>query len=796
MAIVALMPGLPEANKAKLGRSPSAQWKDRRAPLLRAGFVVCLSVILALTALAAAQEEASPEKSMQEGLIAFQRGNFQEAVVSWTRAASAYGEAGRPENHTEALIRLAEAYQSLGLYRRALQSLRLALDAAEKSGDRAQKAMILGSLGNAYVALGIPRQAQDYMTQALRAVEEIGDPILSASILNNLGNSFTESGRYSQAIEAYKRSLKLSDQTDPAMAATAEINAVRALILNEQYQEAKAFADEALARIQSLPQSHDKVFGLMSLALAYDDLRSHFPDMSDFLLKLANKTFTEAYAAAEAIGDVRGQSYALGYRGKLYEGEHRYEDALQLTRRAVFAAQQANAPESLYRWQWQTGRLLKALGKIDEAIAAYRRAVYTLQSIRPEMAVGYGNRKSSFRQTAGPVYFELVDLLLKRTDSLPQPGQSKPYLIEARDTVELFKAAELRDYFEDDCVDAAQSRSTELDVVSAKALIIYPIVLQDRTELLITSPKGLKRFTVPVGHSKMTPEVREFRRKLEKRTTREYLLNAQKLYDWLIRPLETELQDSDIDTLVFVPDGALRTIPMAALHDGKRFLIEKYAVATTPSLDLTDPRPVQRKDSRVFVAGLTDPVQGFSALPHVARELEAIKRLYGSDPVVNEQFVIPNIEGKLGSEPYNIVHIATHGEFKSDVGKSFLLTFDDRLTMDSLDQYVGLFRFREDPLELLTLSACATAAGDDRAALGLAGIAIKAGARSALATLWYINDQASSLLVENFYEELKNPSVSRAVALQRAQLSLLNDKLYRYRHPGSWSAFLLINNWL
>jgi CHAT domain-containing protein len=123
-----------------------------------------------------------------------------------------------------------------------------------------------------------------------------------------------------------------------------------------------------------------------------------------------------------------------------------------------------------------------------------------------------------------------------------------------------------------------------------------------------------------------------------------------------------------------------------------------------------------------------------------------------------------------------------------------LLTFDDKLTMDRLDQYVGLFRFRDDPLELLTLSACETAAGDERAALGLAGIAIKAGARSAVASLWFINDQATAMLIEEFYRQLRDPSVSRAVALQRAQSRLLED--LRYRHPGYWSPFLLINNWL
>ena len=220
----------------------------------------------------------------------------------------------------------------------------------------------------------------------------------------------------------------------------------------------------------------------------------------------------------------------------------------------------------------------------------------TLQPIRQELFTSYGSTQSSFRESIGPVYFELVDLLLQSAASLQLRDQDEPYLIEARETVELLKAAELRDYFRDDCVDAARSRVTRLETVSQAAVIIYPILLPDRTELLVSLPTGLKRFTVPVGADTLTQEVREFRRKLEKRTTREYLPHAQKLYDWLIRPLEPDLTSVTINSLVFVPDGPLRTIPMAALHDGQQFLISKYAVATTPGLDLTDPRAIKREN--------------------------------------------------------------------------------------------------------------------------------------------------------------------------------------------------------
>jgi CHAT domain-containing protein len=196
----------------------------------------------------------------------------------------------------------------------------------------------------------------------------------------------------------------------------------------------------------------------------------------------------------------------------------------------------------------------------------------------------------------------------------------------------------------------------------------------------------------------------------------------------------------------------------------------------------------------VLAVGVTESVQGFPPLPEVAAELEAVRAVFGGSTLLDRDFLMAALERKLKEEQFSIVHIASHGEFGNDVNGTFVLTFDDKLTIDRLDQLVGVFRFRDEPLELITLSACDTAEGDDRAALGLAGVAVKAGARSAVATLWQINDQASSELIREFYRELRNPDVSRASALQRAQVKILSDP--RYEHPGFWSPFLLINNWL
>jgi CHAT domain-containing protein len=767
--------------------------------MARSGRGVASSVIVAVILLGAwtsPAAEPSAESLLERGREAFRRGALEDAVADWTEAARRYQTQGAVDGQATALQHLARAQIGAGQYRQAAKSLETALALVERSGDAARIATIRSALGNVYIALGPPETADGYLTSALALARPLPDSSLAAAILNDLGNLRLAQEKYAEALSAYRESVTLAPgSAHRLLRARARTNAAAALRHQGALIAAKRSLDEALDDLKAAGRTHEAAFALVAVGLGYRDLRHGMPAARDQLLRQAASVLNDAASAASSLGDRRTLSYALGHLGALYEEERRHAEALDLTRRAIQAAQQANAPESLYRWHWQAGRLLYRLGRLDDAIDAYRRAVSTLQSLRPELSVAYGATTTSFRDSIGPVYFELVDLLLQRVVSLPAREQIAPYLVEARETVELFKAAELRDYFRDDCVDTALSKVTSLDVVSQTAVVIYPIVLRDRIELLVSLPGGLKSVVVPVRRETLTAEVRQFRLKLEKRTTREYLRHARKLYDWLIRPLETDLAAARVDTLVFVPDGALRTIPMAALHDGKQFLVAKFATAITPGLSLTDPRPIERENARVLAVGVTEAVQGFPPLPSVAGELEALRGLFGkSTTLVNEQFVIPNFEKSLKDQPVTILHVASHGQFESDPDRTFLLTFDGKLTMDRLDEFVGLFKFREQPLELLTLSACDTAAGDDRAALGLAGIAIKAGARSAVATFWQVHDEAAADLVSEFYRELKNPSVSRAVALQRAQLKVLGDP--RFEHPGFWAPFLMINSWL
>ena len=746
---------------------------------------------------------ADAQSDFDQGTAAFERGAFESAIENWTRAARSAEKARDVPAQISALVHLGDAYAALGRYRQAATVLDGALGVAEKSGQQSRLAWILARLGNVLIATGPPDAAEATLRRGLQLAQASSDSALAAGIQNDLGNALAARKKMDDAIAAYRDSALLAEKSGrPSLVIRARLNEAVALRRANKATEGRGALDDALARLERAGDSRQTAVDLVSVGIGYRELYAAAPAAGKEALLRASQALSRGLAIAESLGDRRTASYARGYLGTLYEDERRHDEALVLTREAIFAAQQASAPESLYRWQWQAARLHRKMGNVDEALAAYRGAVHTVSGMRPELSVRYDVSPGSFRESVGPLYLEFVDLLLRQgtpgsgsTSAATAPApDTRALLVEAREVVESIKVAELRDYFRDDCVDTALARVTQLDVVSPTAAVVYPILLPDRTELLVTLPSGLRRFVVPVGETAMTREVRQFRQMLERRTTRQYMRPAQQLYQWLVAPLEEELSAAKIDTIVFVPDGSLRTIPMSALHDGKRFLVEKYAVAITPGLKLTDPRPLDRRHPRILAVGVTESVQGFPPLPEVEAELASLRTTFGGTLLLNSQFSVANVERELKTGTYSIVHVASHGEFGGEVDKTFLLAFDGKLTMDRLDQLIGVFKWREEPLELLTLSACETAQGDDRAALGLAGVAVKAGARSALATLWSVNDEASAQLITDFYSELKTPSASRAGALQRAQVKLLSDP--RYQHPGFWSPFLMINNWL
>jgi CHAT domain-containing protein len=215
----------------------------------------------------------------------------------------------------------------------------------------------------------------------------------------------------------------------------------------------------------------------------------------------------------------------------------------------------------------------------------------------------------------------------------------------------------------------------------------------------------------------------------------------------------------------------------------------------TPGLQLLSPKSLERGQLKALTAGVSEARPGFSALSNVALELDEINSEVPSTRLLNEEFTETNFRNEINSIPFPVVHLATHGQFSSKADQTFILTWDNRLNAKELDTLLRVTnQSRPNAIELLVLSACQTATGDKRAALGLAGVAVRAGARSTLASLWSIDDKSSALLMSQFYRELVRTKVTKAEALRLAQLSLLQNP--RYQHPRYWAPFVLVGNWL
>ncbi|MFQ5776059.1 MAG: CHAT domain-containing protein [Kiloniellaceae bacterium] len=765
------------------------------------GFPLCVAAFLAASLAVShpGRAQTSPESDLKAnvalGAEAFARGGLNEAILYWTGALDAASKLEDPAGRISILTRRAEAYQVLGYLEKSITDLEGAIGLAETQEADDALPRLRGRLGSVYALAGKRKAAQAEFDATLSYAKTRGDRLLEATTLNNLGNLLFERKLYTEAAEAYQRSGVLAAAVgQPELWWTARVNAAYAQNAEGSGETALRSLQEALDGVKAVPATSGTANGLISAARLLLRLEARARQSRPDLHRLAYLALSSALDMASRIGDERAECYALGYMAQLYERSGRLDEALRLTRRALFCAQALGAPEALYLWQWQVGRIMWAQGDLQAAVEAYKASVVTLRSIRADMVVSLSGGQSSFQDSIRPVILGLADLLLQASETIEDRSQQQAMLAEARSTVELLKAAELEDYFHDNCVAALRAKERKIDKIAPRTAALYPILLDDRVELLLSLPGGLSRITVPVPEERLRPVIVRFRRLLEKRTTRQYLAPSQQLYAWLIEPIEAQLAENEIATLVVVPGGLLNSISFAALHDGERHLIEKMAVAVAPGLTLIEPRPVAREPAVVLAGGLSEPVQEFSALPYVESELRALQNLFAGTLLENEQFLLQSVSRELEVTPYSVVHIASHAQFEPDARDSFLLTYDGRLTMDGLERFVKLSRFREDPVDLLTLSACSTAAGDERAALGLAGIGIKAGARSALASLWFINDRSTAILISRFYEELKKPVNTKAEALRRAQLALM--EIYRFRHPGYWAPFLMIGSWL
>ena len=514
-----------------------------------------------------------------------------------------------------------------------------------------------------------------------------------------------------------------------------------------------------------------------------------------------------AQSQAKILGNQKIAASAAGYLAATYQQQQAWGTAQQLTEKALQNLSAYNNPEWVYLWQWQLGRLYRQQNQSDNAIAAYTLSWRILQSLRQELVATNTDVQYAFRERVEPVYRELADLLLQPSQNPTEKSEkiSPENLEKAREIIESLQLAELNNFFQEACL---ESTPQQIDQIDTKAAVIYSIILPGRLSTILSLPnRALEYYETSFDNTTETSELETVYQDFLGILSRYYvssepLVPAQKLYNWLIRPGEIALKENKIETLVFVLDGKLRKLPVTVLHDGQQYLIEKYKIALTPGLQLFNPQPFSLADSRVLVGGLSEARQGFSALPNVQQEVEDIKKITPSQILLNQDFTSNQLEKELESNVFPVVHLATHGRFSSQAKDTFVLAWDGPVNVKNLDQLLrnsnvnnGQNNFyTQTPIDLLILSACQTAEGDDRAALGLAGVAVRSGARSTVATLWKIEDKSTAVLMSRFYEALNQQNITKAEALRQAQLSLLESP--QYKKPFYWASFVLVGDWL
>ncbi len=739
------------------------------------------------------------------------QGQTEAALLSWEKAEKLYVQSGDRVSIIGIQINQALALQALGLYRRAEKLLTQVEQQLYQQPDSPLKATGLLNLGNIRRFNGDLEKSGEILSQSLTIAQKLHLSQEESTALLNLGNTELAiahrngelkdtqgSEKYKQkALECYQKAIATA--TLSTIKIQAQLNYLSVLIETKKFTLTTPLIEQITAELNQLSTSRVSVYGRVNFAKSL--LKMAKTSKRPEIIQILETGIEQAINLA----DQRAQSYALGTLGTLYEQAGDWSNAKKNTQSALVISQAINAPDISYQWQWQMARLLQAENETKQAITYYTEAFKNIRNLRSDLVALNPEVQFFFRESVEPLYRQLVDLVLL------SPQVNRDNLIQARQIMEALQLAELDNFFGDAC---AQPKQVNIDQLDPSAAVIYPIILPNRLEVILKLPglDNLRHYAhANISETQIDAAVTQLQNSLKRRSTSlgQVKKEAKQLYDWLIKPFADELETtktrekSQIKTLVFVLDGSLRNLPMAVLHDGQRYLVERYAVSVTPTLQLLEPKPLQREALSVLSAGATDAPsfkkEGLGAIANVAVELEGIKEnIQRNETLENQEFIKKNIQIKINKTPFNILHLATHGKFSSNPEQTYILDWNERIKVKDLDNLLRLnYQRSANPIELLILSACETATGDKRAALGLAGIAIRAGARTTLASLWQINDASTAEFMIKFYQELNRGQITKAEALRNAQIAFLQESAHRdYNRPYHWSAFILVGNWL
>ncbi len=774
-------------------------------------------------------------------------GNYLEALDYYQQSLVVAREMGDLAGESAPIANIGGVHQSLGNYPEALNYYQQSLVIAQGIGNRAEEAAILNSLGSLHQALGSYPEALNYYQQSLVIHQEHGNRSGVARSLNSIGSVNQALERYPESLDYYQQSLVIHREIGDRSGEAAPLNnigSVHQALGN--YPEALSHYQQSLVILQEIGDREGKATILNNIGSMHQALGNYSEALG---------YYQQSLAITQTIGDRAGEASTLNniavvlrYLNQpelaivfLKDAVNTYE-TIRIDNRVLNQALQDSYTETVADTYRSLTNLLLDYGRILEAQQVLE--LLKVEELRGFTRARYSGGTLTYDPAEQPVveaHGSLIALgvaIAECDPNCPQTLYDQQMALERQydQTVASFEQTVRQNRSQDDVFyDPASLSSDALDLVNAQpgTLLIYPVVLEDRLWLLWTATGGVVgTVEVPVSQAELSRAAVRFRELLERQDAQSYAefkAVSQQLYGWLIAPMQTELEKNSIRHLIFAQDRTTRYLPMAALYDGRQYLIERYTISTILSAALTDTteRLGEVNSAATLALGLTRSFPGYSALPNVSAELNQVVRTGADDPVglypgqvfLDDQFTFETLSQNIRQA--RILHVATHAEFVPQIqDASYILSgTGERLTIDQIGALDSQFR----NLHLVVLSACQTALGG--AALDgteIAGVSSyflgRNRAETVMATLWKVDDAGTSLLMQRFYALLATGELTKAEALRQAQLSLLKgeatldermaelgvsrgfelaepeESSVGLAHPYYWAPFILIGN--
>ncbi|MBE9138016.1 tetratricopeptide repeat protein [Nodosilinea sp. LEGE 07088] len=799
------------------------------------------------------------------GLVYNNLGQYEQALDYSMDALAIFQAIGNRTGESKTLNNIGLVYNNQSQYEQALDYYMNALTILQDIGDRAGEGLTLNNIGGVYDSLGQYEQALGYYTDALAIVQDIGARTSEGSTLNSIGVVYNDQGQYEQALSYHTNALAIAQDIGDRASEGTTLNNIGAVYRNlGQYEQALGYYTDALAIRQAIGDRAGEGATLNNLGGVYQNLEQY---------EQALGYYTDALAIAQAIGDRAVEGVILNNLGFTLEAMaepelaiaffkqsvNRWEDirgdirGLTTEQQQSFTETVAHTYRRLADLLLQADRVLEAqrvldllqVQELDDYLQDVQRTAQTQTGVplRPE------EQAALERFAANQDRIVALGSELRELEAIATTERTAEQTARIRELRQLQQDARLafEQFFNSPEIQAivAQLRTTtgaanlelgelnalqdNLKALSQNTVALYPLILDDRLELVVVTANAppVSR-TVNVGREELNRAIAEFRSALGS-PNRDAVAPAQQLYDWLIRPIEADLAQADAEVVLYAPDGQLRYIPLAALHDGNQWLAQRLQVNNIVAASLTD------LSNQPFAGGLTVLAAAFTEgqydIPTSTRTLSFGGLTYAGREVENIARLVPQTDQRLNKafdqalvlemNDFKVVHLATHASFNPGPPQDSFILFGDgsHVTLDQVR------RWNFPDVDLVVLSACETAVGDvplgnGAEILGLGYLMEQAGAEAAIASLWAVSDGGTQVLMDAFYANL-NQGMSKTEALQQAQMALIEGDFTAsgvdrgasidivstqtglpltvadsLTHPYYWAPFILIGNGL